>query len=172
MKRIDLFELANEAREIVRECEVHGARTLFERGGRGVAVLVSWDEYVALRETIDISNEPLFYAKLESAEEEVRRGKMLLAEDLEEPHGPMNDRLRFAESLELEWGAISIGDRAAAMAALERIDDDPIAGAPLFEPLKGLWSFRSGELRIVYRIVPESRFVVILSVSRARAIEG
>ena len=38
-----------------------------------------------------------------------------------------------------------------------QIDDDPIAGAPLFEPFKGLWSYRTGDLRIVYRIVIEAR---------------
>ncbi|MGZ8710045.1 MAG: hypothetical protein ACXW28_07460, partial [Thermoanaerobaculia bacterium] len=51
-------------------------------------------------------------------------------------------------------------------AALRRIELDPIAGAPLFEPLKGLWSFRTEELRIVYKIVAEARIVVILHVMR------
>lgn len=82
MKRVDLADLPGEARDLVRECEVRGERTRFERGGRGVAVLVSWDEYLALRETVAISNEPLFYVAIETAEEEVRQGKMLLVEDL------------------------------------------------------------------------------------------
>lgn len=54
-----------------------------------------------------------------------------------------------------------------AMRALESIDEDPIAGAPLFEPLRGLWSYRAEHLRIVYRIVAEARFVVVLSIGRA-----
>jgi mRNA-degrading endonuclease RelE of RelBE toxin-antitoxin system len=54
-----------------------------------------------------------------------------------------------------------------AMRALEAIDEDPIAGAPLFEPLRGLWSYRAEHLRIVYRIVAEARFVVVLSIGRA-----
>lgn len=79
-----------------------------------------------------------------------------------------NDRLRLAESVERDWDALSEDERASAMEALRRIDDDPIAGAPLFEPLKGLWSYRTGRLRIVYRVVPEARFVLVLSISRAR----
>lgn len=78
-----------------------------------------------------------------------------------------NDRLRIAESVEAEWKVLNAGERELAMRALERIDDDPIAGAPLFEPMKGLWSYRAGDLRIIYRVVAEGRFVAILSIHRA-----
>jgi mRNA-degrading endonuclease RelE of RelBE toxin-antitoxin system len=78
-----------------------------------------------------------------------------------------NDRLRIAESVESDWKALGAEEQALIRTALERIDDDPIAGAPLFEPLKGLWSYRTGALRIVYRIVAEGRFVAILNISRA-----
>jgi mRNA-degrading endonuclease RelE of RelBE toxin-antitoxin system len=77
-----------------------------------------------------------------------------------------NDRLRIAESVESDWKALSAEERERALAALQRIDDDPIAGAPLFEPLKGLWSYRTDELRVIYRVVAEGRFVAILSIGR------
>lgn len=80
-----------------------------------------------------------------------------------------NDRLRIAESVESDWKILGAEERAVARTALERIDDDPIAGAPLFEPLKGLWSYRTGELRIVYRVVAEGRFVAILSINKVTA---
>jgi PHD/YefM family antitoxin component YafN of YafNO toxin-antitoxin module len=82
VKRIDLLDLPDDARDLVRECEAKGERTVFERGGRPVAMLVSYDEYLALRETIDLMNLPLLYARIETADEEVRRGKMMLVEDL------------------------------------------------------------------------------------------
>lgn len=78
-----------------------------------------------------------------------------------------NDRLRIAESVEAEWKALPAGDRELAKNALQHIDDDPIAGAPLFEPLKGLWSYRAGDLRIIYRVVAEGRYVAILSIGKA-----
>ena len=59
MKRIDLLDLPEDSRDLVRECEAQGARTVFERNGRPVAVLVSYDEYMALRETIEIANDPM-----------------------------------------------------------------------------------------------------------------
>ncbi len=77
-----------------------------------------------------------------------------------------NDRLRLAESVEADWKSLTDDEREAARHALRMIDDDPIAGAPLFDPLDGLWSYRTGALRIVYRIMSEARFVVILSISR------
>ena len=78
-----------------------------------------------------------------------------------------NDRLRIAESVESEWKALSDEERDAARKTLMAIDDDPIVGAPLFEPLRGYWSARAGHVRIVYKVVPEARFVVILTIHRA-----
>lgn len=143
MKRLDVLDLSEEARDLIRECEAKGTRTVFERGGRPVAVLVSHDEYTALRETIEIANDSLLFARLAQADEEEveQRGRY--------------ERLRFARS------AAPIFD-----AALRRIELDPICGAPLFEPLKGLWSYRTEQLRIVYKIVAEARMVVVLSIDR------
>jgi PHD/YefM family antitoxin component YafN of YafNO toxin-antitoxin module len=143
VKRIDVFDLAEDARDLVRECEARGERTVFERNGRPVAMLVSYDEYLALRETIEIANDSLLFARLAEADEEEieQRGRY--------------ERLRFARSVPPIYDA-----------ALRRIELDPIAGSPLFEPLKGLWSFRSDGLRIVYKIVAEAKVVVVLSITR------
>ena len=80
-----------------------------------------------------------------------------------------NDRLRFAERILADWRALSDDERASVIAALEIIDEDPIIGAPLFEPLRGYWSYRLGHLRIVYRLAAEARFIVVLSIGRAAA---
>ena len=143
MKRIDVLDLPEDSRELIRECEARGQRTVFERNGRPVAVLVSHDEYTAMRETIDIANDSLLFAKIAEAdnEEVEQRGRY--------------ERLRFAKSVAPIYDA-----------ALRRIELDPIIGAPLFEPLKGLWSYRSGDLRIIYKIVPEARAVVVLHIAK------
>ena len=78
-----------------------------------------------------------------------------------------NDRLRLAESVEADWQALTNEERWLVRTALETIDEDPIIGAPLLEPLRGLWSYRTGDVRIVYRIVSEARFIVILAIGRA-----
>lgn len=153
MKQIDLLDLHEDARELVRECEARGARTVFERDGRPVAMLVSYDEYLALRETIEIANDADLGAALNAA-----------SEDETMPH---LERVHLALAAKNEWDALAEHEREAVAAALHRIDDDPIAGAPLFDPLKGLWAYRAEHVRIVYRIVAEARMVVILSVTRA-----
>ena len=76
-----------------------------------------------------------------------------------------NDRLRFAERVENDWRVLTDEQRAVATRALETIDEDPIVGAPLFEPLRGYWSYRSEGIRIIYRIVTEARFIVVLNFS-------
>jgi len=78
-----------------------------------------------------------------------------------------NDRLRFAERVESDWRALSAEERTSVLAALEVIDEDPIIGAPLFEPLRGYWSHRAGHLRIVYRVAAEARFIIVLNIGRA-----
>ncbi|HUP59280.1 MAG TPA: type II toxin-antitoxin system Phd/YefM family antitoxin [Thermoanaerobaculia bacterium] len=159
MKTIELLELPDDARELVRECEIKGSRTLLQRGGRPVAMLVSYDEYLALRETIEIANDADLGAMLNAAEDEVSRG------EIEE----VTDRVHVASSADDAWRALAEHEREAVSRALHAIDDDPIAGAPLFDPLKGLWVYRTGHLRIAYRIAPEARQVLILSITRASA---
>jgi PHD/YefM family antitoxin component YafN of YafNO toxin-antitoxin module len=55
---------------------------VFERGGRPVAILVAYDEYLALRETVNLAGDAAIRERLDSADEQIRRGAMLLPEDL------------------------------------------------------------------------------------------
>jgi PHD/YefM family antitoxin component YafN of YafNO toxin-antitoxin module len=83
-RRVEILDLADEARELVRDCEITGQRTIFTRNGRDVAILVSHDEYLALRETIEIAGDAMLRAQIDAGEDEVARGAMLLVEDLVE----------------------------------------------------------------------------------------
>ena len=73
---------SDELRSIVGECELTGRRTIFERGEKPVAILLSYDEYLALRETIAIGADEALRARIASAEQEVNRGAMMAMEDL------------------------------------------------------------------------------------------
>lgn len=75
-------DLPTAVRELVSECELTGRRTLFQRGGRPVAILVSHDEYLALRETIDITNDAALRDRIAAADAEANRGAVMLPEDL------------------------------------------------------------------------------------------
>jgi len=87
-KRIDILDLPPDVRELVGECELTGRRTLFLRNGRPVVALVSHDEYLALRETIDISNDEALRAHIAAAEDEAKRNALMLVEDLLENQKP------------------------------------------------------------------------------------
>ena len=69
-------------KELVAECELTGRRTLFHRGERPVAILVSHDEYLALRETVAIAADHTLMAFIAAADAETQRGAVLLPEDL------------------------------------------------------------------------------------------
>jgi PHD/YefM family antitoxin component YafN of YafNO toxin-antitoxin module len=82
-KRIDILDLPPAVRELVGECELTGRRTLFTRNGRAVVALVSHDEWLALRETLDIANDEALRVQLAQGEAEAQRGAVMEVEDLE-----------------------------------------------------------------------------------------
>lgn len=163
--RREILDLPPDVRALVGECELTGRRTIFTRNERPVVILASYDEYTALRETLAISNDAALRAKIEAAEGQVVRNALMLAEELTGER-VANDRLRLVEAIEAEWQALGDADRDAVRRAFVVIDEDPIVGAPLFEPLRGYWSASAGGVRIVYRIVAEARFIVILTIGR------
>lgn len=161
MKNFEVLDLPDGARELVAECEISGKQILFQRDGRSVAILVSYDEYIALKETIALAGDAKLREKLTVAETEVAKG------EIDEPATRVpNDRLRIPDSVAAYLGGI---DADLIRAAFERIDEDPIVGAPLFDPYRGWWSYRTASLRVIYRIVAEARFVVILSVDDVKS---
>ena len=81
-RTIDTAETIDELRQLIRECEVTGRRTVFTRTGHPVAILVSHDEYLALRETVELSAEPDVLRDIELGEDQARRGELMLPEDL------------------------------------------------------------------------------------------
>jgi PHD/YefM family antitoxin component YafN of YafNO toxin-antitoxin module len=82
VKRLDILDLPDGARELVGECEVTGKQTFFERNGRPVAVLASYDEYMALTETVAIAADPVLREKIDAAEAMVGGNRMMLVEEL------------------------------------------------------------------------------------------
>ncbi|HUO85434.1 MAG TPA: type II toxin-antitoxin system Phd/YefM family antitoxin [Thermoanaerobaculia bacterium] len=81
-RELDIHTLDPAMQEILAECEISGQRTVFARNGRPIAALVSWDEYLALKETIEIGANAELRAELEQAEAGARRGELMLPEDL------------------------------------------------------------------------------------------
>jgi mRNA-degrading endonuclease RelE of RelBE toxin-antitoxin system/PHD/YefM family antitoxin component YafN of YafNO toxin-antitoxin module len=162
-RRLDIYDCDETVRDLVRRCEVSGERTTFERDGRPVAVLLSFDELTALRETLALAHDAQARARLDAAEDEVKADKVALWDDLFDGR---RDRIRIAESAAASVRDAGEDERVRVREALEAIDDDPISGAPLFEPLRGLWTLRRGALRVVYRFVAEGRVLVVLAIER------
>ena len=81
-KRLELLELSPDVRQLVAECEVSGKRTRFERDGKPVAILVSYDEYLALRETIEVASDAALRAQLAEADAQAQRGAVMEVDDL------------------------------------------------------------------------------------------
>ena len=55
---------------------------------------------------------------------------------------------------------------AKVIAKIQSLADDPSAGKPLVGPLKGIWSMRIGEYRVLYEM--DSKTVTILTVNHRK----
>ncbi|HEY0590594.1 MAG TPA: hypothetical protein VGF40_02410 [Thermoanaerobaculia bacterium] len=70
---VDLLEQSDAVRAAVRVTEVTGVRTVFTREARSVAILLSWDEYVALAETVRLAGDAGRLERIRKADEEIAR---------------------------------------------------------------------------------------------------
>ena len=81
-KSFDILDAPEDVRVLVGECELTGTRTTFLRNNRPIAILISHDEYLALRETIDIADDASLRAAIDEGEAQLERGAILVIEDL------------------------------------------------------------------------------------------
>ncbi len=171
--RIDVADADEAVRSLVAECEITGRRTVITRGEREVAILISHDEYLAMRETIETAANPALATAIGLAEEQAQRGELLSVDEITGESGGVPEmagsleRLRFAWRVRDEWTGLDATERGRCRTLFARMDDDPICGVPLYEPARGYWSLRSDSLRLLYRIAPEARTVIVLHLGKA-----
>lgn len=81
-RTVEISDLDPVMRQALAECELTGRRSLFMRGGRIVATVLSWDEYLALRETVALGSDQRLHERLERRNEQIRANDLLAPEDL------------------------------------------------------------------------------------------
>lgn len=81
-RTLDAGDLEAPFHDLVMETEVTGRRALFLRNGRGVAILASYDEWIAMKDTIDVLGDPALLRDIESAETQLRNGEQCSLEEL------------------------------------------------------------------------------------------
>lgn len=155
---IDIADVEEPLRSALLECEVTGNRSVIRREGRAIAVLASWDEYLALRDTAILAGDENLAGQIRSAERELQGGEIV------DEAGFAGSRIAVARSS--GWDELSNDDRAAFASAAEALVEDPIAGAPLFPPFRGLWSVHRGGLRVIYRIAREAKGIGVVLANR------
>lgn len=60
--------------------------------------------------------------------------------------------------------------RSMVRAAIEALVDDPLRGKPLQLTLQGLRSWRTGDWRVVYRVVEDRIEILIIAVGHRREV--
>jgi PHD/YefM family antitoxin component YafN of YafNO toxin-antitoxin module len=78
---VDLLGANDEVRSAVRVTEVTGVRTVFTKEERRVAILLSWDEYLALAETVRLGGDARRIERIRAADAELARSGGLPLED-------------------------------------------------------------------------------------------
>ena len=80
------------------------------------------------------------------------------------------ENVRIAPAAAAAWDAFSAAEKDAARRALAAVAANPIAGAPLFEPLRGFWVYREDAVRIVYRVSRDGGMAGVVLLDRAEEI--
>lgn len=144
---LEADSIGQPVRSAVLATEVMGRRTAVTREGRPIAVLISWDEFISLRETIELESDEATVAEIRAGEAELVRKELA--------DGPEVDNVVIARS----------AGPGAVLAELEELGRNPILGAPLLASLRGLWVFREGQRRVVYRINRDGSMVGVVHAS-------
>jgi len=141
---IEADSITQPVRAAVLATEVMGRRTAITRRERPIAVLISWDEFISLRETIELESD-------EATVTEIRAGEAQLV------------RKELADGLEVENVVIARSAGAGVVREeLEELGRNPILGAPLLASLRGLWVLRVNQRRVVYRINRDGSMVGVV----------
>jgi prevent-host-death family protein len=69
--------------ELVREADKTFDRVIITRGGHPVAVLLAYDDYAGMEETIEIMSDPELVKAIREGEEDIRAGRTISLEDFE-----------------------------------------------------------------------------------------
>ena len=77
------------------------------------------------------------------------------------------ENVRIAPGAAEEWPSLAEPDREAARRALAAIASNPIAGVPLFEPLRGFWVYAEDAVRVVYRVSRDGTMAGVVLIDRA-----
>ena len=67
-------------------------------------------------------------------------------------------------------GKLDPSVRARVRAAIDTLRDDPYRGKPLQLTLQGLYSWRTGDWRIIYRVQAERIEVLVVTVGHRREV--
>ena len=69
--------------ELVRETDRTFDRVIITRGGHPAAVLLAYDDYDGLQETIEILSDPEMVKKIREGQEDIRAGRTVSLEELD-----------------------------------------------------------------------------------------
>ena len=69
--------------ELVRETDQTFDRVIITRGGHPVAVLLAYDDYDGMQETIEIMSDPQLVRSIREGMEDIRAGRTITLEELD-----------------------------------------------------------------------------------------
>jgi PHD/YefM family antitoxin component YafN of YafNO toxin-antitoxin module/mRNA-degrading endonuclease RelE of RelBE toxin-antitoxin system len=141
---IEADSINQPVRTALLATEVMGRRTAITRQERPIAVLISWDEFISLRETVELESDEATVAEIRAGEAELVRKEL--------SDGPVVENVVIARS----------AGPAVVLKDLEELGRNPILGAPLLASLRGLWVLRVSERRVVYRINRDGSMVGVV----------
>ena len=78
--------------------------------------------------------------------------------------------LQLSKRFDRDFSKLDKKARDRAISKLKEISENPRVGKPLKGRLKGLYSARVGDYRVIYQILDEKRIVVAVTVAHRKAV--
>jgi len=178
-KTMPISEVKTRLPELVSGVEEREDEIVVTRNGKPAAVLINYDEYERLKETLDVLSDPVsmrqiaqskrFYAKQQQGESfEALFGEPLISVNGANDNGgyrpdippPIAELIRYLPP-EL---------KRDIKQALRSLSSDPFCGTPLIGELRRLWRIKVRRFRIVYAPDRNARLVRIFAIAHRREV--
>jgi prevent-host-death family protein len=169
--------------EIAEEVQKPGVYYVLTEKGRPKAVMLSYEEYDSLIETLEVMEEvPELDKLIKEVDEDVKSGRYKSYTSLEEILAKegfvlaeksnykynVSDKIRKAGEKNLE--KLPEIDRLKIITAFAILAQNPFLGKKLGGKLTGIYSYRIWPYRILYKIYKEHFLVVILNIAHRKDV--
>ena len=175
-RTMPISEVKTRLPELVSGVTEREEEIVVTRNGRPAAVLVNYERYERLKDTLDILSDPFLMKQIGQSKSfyaKGRQGQSFEMSSATASYGKTPEKIMAAyrppHVAEIIRHLPSDVKRSVKQ-ALRSLSADLFSGAPLMRELSGLWRFKVRRFRIIYELDRKARIIRIFAISCRRKV--